>query len=747
MSARAAARRQKVFRFRIPGFEKLEPDYGIGEPEAEPHSGAEPPPVKPYVLQALPTRRPSFKLDLDEAKRFLAALDPEATAYTWQTYTDEKGKVKPGQLDPLAHNQIKSVDLFAPVAARYQERGAGIYVQVNLGARRNANVRGVRALFVDDDVAGRVHDLSKCPPSIVNESSPGKRQIFWLLTDEERDNFDGWKQGQRHLIAAFGTDPKMVNLDRVLRLPGSLHLKNPAKPHRVRILELHPERRYTIDEVIAAFPATVPAKPKKRGALRLGDRGEVVELAEQLKMLDGRVKNLDDGGVAYHGKCPNADKHSDGNEECLYYPADAEKGQTYGWVHCFHSHCEKLGARRMLELLKAKAPRLMTWPERWLAKRMARMRVTYEPRTDTLLVDGNATKMEAFLNALHLDAADESIKLQLADAALGMWLDTQREQVREQLRMQMGYAPDETGQLRKYVQAVTGGEDEVVMAVVEHFMWQVKRKLHGLPVTRHLMPILVGKQNGGKSTAVTKLIEPIAAAGLVEYCRDLKLIEDDRHIARYATKLVVLCDEMAHATRTDVASLKNFITGDVASWRIMKTTISERTSTMSTFIGTSNPDVVDILRDDTGMRRFFEVRALDVLDWAVIDAIDYVKVWQAVDHRVDSSPIEAVWERVAQRQQTITAKNSVEEWLSLHCDCSDSVREWVGSRDAYNVYASWMHTQRRTPESETSFGRKMGAAKVGWKHAVTGSRWRLRILDADTPLNIEIDPPQRRPTA
>ena len=47
------------------------------------------------------------------------------------------------------------------------------------------------------------------------------------------------------------------------------------------------------------------------------------------------------------------------------------------------------------------------------------------------------------------------------------------------------------------------------IAVVKHFVWQVKRKLIGLPVDHHIMPILFGKSGGGKSVAIHKLVEPL----------------------------------------------------------------------------------------------------------------------------------------------------------------------------------------------------------------------------------------------
>lgn len=691
-------------------FEKLEPDYGI---ETQ----------RTYELPALPRKLPiNFALDVEEAQRFLSALDPDAERFTFQSFTDGKHKPHP---DPLQNKwNERTLSYFLEGAESYQRKGAGLFVQVNAGQRGAQNVTHPRALFADDDRKNHALDLSKCPPSITVESSLGKRQYYWLLVEADRTvaALPRWKEGQEQLIAALGTDPKMKNRDRVLRLPGTLHLKNRAAPHRVCILDFHPERLYSIDTVIAAYPATVK---KRKVVKQFQDRGEFIELADELGLLDHNRK-CENNGI--HGVCPNADKHSNGDADCVYYPPDVEKGQTLGYVHCFHAHCEDIGVFTMLDLLKKKAPRLKTRPERWLLERLQRMKVTYSAKNDTILMNGEPHSLPAFINILQLDGADDRIKAQLVDAAFSLWLEKQRADTHVRFRNQMGWAPDNEPRLKAWMAAVTGRIDACDMAVMEHFMWQVKRKLHGLPVEHHMMPIFVGKQGGGKSTAVRKLLEPIQDGGLMASCHDLRLIEDDRHIARYATKLVVLCDEMTKVTKTDIAALKGFITEETASWRIMKTTLEARAANLATFIGTANPNVIDLINDPTGMRRFYEIHCQDLLLHDTINAIDYMRLWQSVDHR-GASPIVPYLDTVKRRQEGITAQHSVDEWLELRCQWDDSVDEWIRASDAYQEYADWMRLQRRAPESERAFCRRLVSKGVQSKKIST-MRYRMRIPTA-----------------
>lgn len=698
-------------------FANLQPDFGLAPSEPQ------------FELPPLPRHVPTtYALDVTEAQRFLEALDADATAFAFQTFTDGTRPIK----DPLARSLFQSLDAYKAVAPRFQAKGAGVFVQINDGQRKKQNVTAPRALFVDDDTKDRKLNLTACPPSITTESSPGKRQYFWLLVDDERAfvKLEEWQHAQRQLAAALGTDPKMINYDRVMRLPGSLHMKNRAQPHRVRILDFHPDRRYTIADVAAAYPAVV--KKQRRVVPRFIDRGELIELADQLELLDGRTH--EDGGL--HGECPNADKHSDKTRaDCLYYPPDPEKGQTVGFVHCFHSHCEGIGPMAMLALIKAKAPRLQTHPERWFAERLTRMKVAYDPLRG-LLVDGIPSRVETFARLLHIDASDVRIKPTLADDIFGVWLDQQRAQAFARFRATMTFVPDDYASLKAWIFAVTGQADPTDVAVAAHFIWQVKRKLHGLPVERHMMPILVGAQNGGKSTAVRKLIEPIRIAGLLENCIDLRLIEDDRHVARFATKLIVFCDEMMKASKTDVAALKNLITKDDASWRLMRSTQTETTPNLATLIGTSNPDVIDLINDPTGMRRFYELRCKTVLDWPLINTLDYMQIWRSVDHTAPS-PVQGVWNEISNRQQKITNQNSIEEWLGLHAAFGEDVKQWSEAGEVYSAYADWMHMQRRYPEHVNSFGRVLNRLNV--ERSRSSGTWYRLTLHSGLIFNVKFD--------
>lgn len=152
---------------------------------------------------------------------------------------------------------------------RLNELGHGVFVMVNEGdgqGRKGENVVAVRAVFIDDDGDGPVHSPSTeaAPPSMVVQSKRGP-QSYWVLQPGEPK--EAFTPAQVALAKHFGTDPKVKDLPRVMRLPGFFHQKNRQSPYLVTIKEVRPVR-YTIKEVMAAYPAPVAAANEPMQSVR-----------------------------------------------------------------------------------------------------------------------------------------------------------------------------------------------------------------------------------------------------------------------------------------------------------------------------------------------------------------------------------------------------------------------------------------------------------------------------------------------
>lgn len=194
-------------------------------------------------------------IDSITALRFLRALVQDDSETVFQTFDDNTERKKAKQArDWLTGVRVGPLSKFRMLFERINkpEAGGGIFIQINAGGRGSQHVTKVRALFADDDENKQL-DLTACPPSIVVASAGGKH-YYWLVDDCPVKDF---KKAQKHLAAALGTDKSIHNADRVMRLPGTLHLKDSTKPFRVKLVECNATRIYHTADVLSAYPIPV----------------------------------------------------------------------------------------------------------------------------------------------------------------------------------------------------------------------------------------------------------------------------------------------------------------------------------------------------------------------------------------------------------------------------------------------------------------------------------------------------------
>lgn len=186
-------------------------------------------------------------IDTSETERFLRALGGR---FTFQTFRDKKAKTR-GR-DRLANWKHGTLAEHADKLAGLNARGAGVFVMVNEGngkGRSTHNVQRIRAYFADFD-GTQPPDVATVPlaPHAIIESSPGHWHWYWFIENAPLDSF---KDMQVAVAERFGSDSRVNDLPRVLRLPGFMHRK--ADPFRTRIVELRDAPRYTHADFVQAF--------------------------------------------------------------------------------------------------------------------------------------------------------------------------------------------------------------------------------------------------------------------------------------------------------------------------------------------------------------------------------------------------------------------------------------------------------------------------------------------------------------
>ena len=231
-------------------------------------------------------------IDLQEAARFLDALGGDS-AGVWSFQTLDDSAQKRRELARTIHSMR-----LEPVAGQLQalnDAGAGVFVTVNQTdgkGRKAANVRRVRALFLDADGVALPATWHLKPCFIVRRDGT-HWHAYWVLSNELP--LDKFEDAQRRLAALYGTDSIVHDLPRVMRVPGFLHRK--AEPILVRmecpLIDPEAGKRwvYSSTQVLAGVPelpepvqtVATPATPRPRRGSTLKP-GETLSDYERAKL-------------------------------------------------------------------------------------------------------------------------------------------------------------------------------------------------------------------------------------------------------------------------------------------------------------------------------------------------------------------------------------------------------------------------------------------------------------------------------
>ena len=114
--------------------------------------------------------------ELDQAQRFLALLDEEADVFRFRAIHPERSHGRPQSLGG-------SLERCAPLLAKLNAQGFGIYVVVNHGGDDDDSIDRVRAVFADWDPPKTAAMPAPLPlePHVIVESSEGKHHAYWLV--------------------------------------------------------------------------------------------------------------------------------------------------------------------------------------------------------------------------------------------------------------------------------------------------------------------------------------------------------------------------------------------------------------------------------------------------------------------------------------------------------------------------------------------------------------------------------------
>lgn len=376
-------------------------------------------------------------------------------------------------------------------------------------------------------------------------------------------------------------------------------------------------------------------------------------------------------------------------------------------------------------------------PKAWVIERLKERKLDYDYKTDSLK-QGDVVFEEALaISLLRLDARElevEDLRSYIRDA-LNVYRHERSKSELAGIAESLSFKVDQGDHISSWVKAVCGNHSALDILVMKHFVWQVKRKLVGLPVEHHLMPVLWGKSGIGKSVAVSCLIEPLRAVALQT---DMGIFEDQFSRRAFSRNYIVFFDELHGSDNADVNAMKQIITAPVIEWRAMRSERVMSAPQNSTFIGCSNDPVRDRIKDTTSSRRFWQINCADQVDWQAINSIDYLALWRSVDERAPAPILEQLNEIRKVQEAEIRVKDIVEQWIEEMCEVVTFDESQLTTSELYESFREFClwQNQKSFPQFQ-KFARDIkrilevfgyGAAT---KKTNRGTTWAIRIRNRE----------------
>lgn len=635
-----------------------------------------------------------------EAKSFLSVISQGnlEEEFHFQTFDDHKESKRP-QLNKVL---VGTFEQHFHELVKLNNNGAGVFVTINKienSRKREAkSVSKIRAVFADKDDG----DFNSFPilPTMVVQTKNGQH-AYWVTNEVSRDNFTDL---QKSIINTLKTDPQIHDLPRVMRLPGFYHRKNPNEIFYVKTLTKN-NHIYLFNELTSAFPK-IETKILSVNALK-GTHDEIIRYLDRLEgAIQGEAGDLktfqtacalvrgfnlpDDDALTYLKKY---------NEKCSPRWSDSDLASKI-------KSARKSGSGDFGYLLK----NLTT--EQWVYRFLERnkVKVSYNKKTT---FNGEIIQPVSLIRKAEIqwDNENKKSKIGVITSVLEEWELESRSKIVDRARKWFAFNPkihtraDKvifTGldPLSQFTQALVGKDCEDFLqhrAVLGHFLWQVKRKLFRIPTAFTICPVLVGKQGSGKSRALDNLTAP-----LKDFCMDgsLDLFSRESEKFAFGTYYIIKLDEFSGVTKSELESVKQLMDSESVNFRTYYTQTMAHMPNISTFIGASNRSVADVIRDQTGNRRFYEIPCLDRLDWNLIggysedEGIDYNTLWQSIDEN-DESPLMPFKNAVDKYQEGFRAKSMVEIWLGenfLIPKEGDS-KSLTSAKQLHRDFTNWLKEQ------------------------------------------------------
>ena len=144
------------------------------------------------------------------------------------------------------------------VVEEWQAEGRGVYVVINDGGDTDADITGCRAFFCEWDDRPKEWQLTAwqelgLPEPTLQVDTGGKSiHCYWVLTDPISPQH--WRILQKRLLDHADADRALKNPSRVMRLPGTHHVRADGTLGELASIVSCSEHTYNVEEIEACLP-------------------------------------------------------------------------------------------------------------------------------------------------------------------------------------------------------------------------------------------------------------------------------------------------------------------------------------------------------------------------------------------------------------------------------------------------------------------------------------------------------------
>jgi hypothetical protein len=310
----------------------------------------------------------------------------------------------------------------------------------------------------------------------------------------------------------------------------------------------------------------------------------------------------------------------------------------------------------------------------------------------------------------------------------------QRVQQAKALSSHLACEQEDLTEIKKWVHALNPNHTELDVYKAAHFIWQVKRKLAGLPTKWESLLHLYSRDQGfGKSWAIRYLLGPLAPA--VIYSK-LTTFCDDRSSGALARNYAAFIDEIDWPTKDSVEYLKTIITSPQVSYRPMRTNEVHTVPNNVTLITAANRQIYEIINDSSGNRRYLQITVPQKVDWDLIHKIDYLKLYRGVNEKIEDGYSTILQDELTKELSEMVVKEDIEVFIDdLHLIPKENSKT-ILLDDLYVAYSDYCSVNGyKEPMNKKWFSRKLNLRGVKTKRLIIDKeRCQVIVVDTQCPV-------------